>query len=630
MAISSNNVQNVKFLRNGSVLGTHDEAYAALTGFTLTTEQDGTIILARYGSGNDVKTLAGLVYVNGENKSITIIDVEASSGSVEKLRQEINAKLGEGVTSANTATAQFEALSGGTFTPGTSSSADTSVEGAKAYAYDLVGTLDGGVTAATGSYVASVTEVDGKISGTTAELPTVDDEAVAKKFVIAVDETNGKIAVSRGEITSSAKTIVLNDNTDGGVDFDVNIDGTSIVKDANGVLSVASTALTQYVGDEKTIHISSADTTTNAKTVSTLLSISSTTPSETNVKEQYNLVNASGETIGATIKIYKDSSLYNVYLGHMDDTIAGDPPVVTPGTGDTALCFIYYKADGTYQLVPVNVESFLEESEFASGVTATNHIVHGVVDPDSEKDSNNDSFLTVGANGFKIDGIKDEIDKKLGDIVGDLDATVTGETANQHVSITIDEVDGKLTQSGLTITESNIANADDLAALSAKTVTAITSTNGSITASIDDAAGCKTYNVETDASKIKMSGLTDTTGTKFSGLTENSSVTDAINKIITNDGDIAAEIKELREDIDAVSGDVETISGDVDTIKEQYISGVSVNNKTVAITDKIAKISVESSTSAMTATSTEAIVVDTDANGNITLGLANIDCGTYN
>ena len=628
MPIINNNVQNVKFLRNGSLYGTHDLAYNALTGFTLTTEQDGTIILARYGSGNDVKTLAGLVYVNGENKSITIIDVEASSGSVEELRQEINAKLGGGISSANTATAQLEALSGGTFTPGTSSSADTSVEGAKAYAYDLIATLDGGVTAETGSYVVSVSEVDGKISGTTAELPTVDDAAVAKKFVIAVDETNGEIAVSRGEITSSAKTIVLNDNTDGGVDFDVNIDGESIVKDADGVLSVASTALTQYIGDGKTIEISAADANNN-KTVRTLLSISSTTPSEANVREQYNLVNASGETIGAAIKIYKDSSLYRVYLGHVDDTITStEDPTVVPGTGDTALCFIYYTVNGEYQLVAVDVEDFIEENEFASGITwdDTAKKVIGVVDPTSEKDSNNDSFLTVGANGFKIDGIKDEIDKKLGDIVGNLDATVTGETANQHVSISIEELDGKLVQSGLTITESNIANADDLAELSGKTVTAITSTNGSITASIDDAAGCKTYDVETDASKIKMSGLTDVSDTKFSGLTTDSSITDAVNgiveEIIANEDVISDELEELREDID-------TVSGDVETIEEQYVSGVSVNGNAVTVANHVAPISIESSTSAMTATSTEAIVVDTDANGNITLGLANIDCGTY-
>ena len=85
MAIINNNVQNVKFLRNGLLYGTHDLAYEALTGFTLTTEQDGTAILARYGSGNDVKTLVGMVYAsaNGSYKSITIFDIEGASADVE-------------------------------------------------------------------------------------------------------------------------------------------------------------------------------------------------------------------------------------------------------------------------------------------------------------------------------------------------------------------------------------------------------------------------------------------------------------------------------------------------------------------------------------------------------------------
>lgn len=110
--MANNNVQNVRFLRNGSLYATREAALTGLNGQTLSAEQDGSIILARYGSGNEVKTLVGLVYVNGDNKSLTIFDIEGASGDVEKLRQEINAKLGEGVTSANTATAQLTALSG--------------------------------------------------------------------------------------------------------------------------------------------------------------------------------------------------------------------------------------------------------------------------------------------------------------------------------------------------------------------------------------------------------------------------------------------------------------------------------------------------------------------------------------
>ena len=180
MAIINNNVKNIQFLRNQTIYESHDLAKAALEtnkGLAL----DGTALLARYSvsvSGQtEIRTLVGFVAEQGNAKHLTIIDVEGASGDVDALRQEINAKLGEGITSENTATAQLEALSGGTFTAGTSSSADTSVEGAKAYAYDLVneqiGSLDGGVTADTGSYVKTVSEVDGKISGTTEELPTV-------------------------------------------------------------------------------------------------------------------------------------------------------------------------------------------------------------------------------------------------------------------------------------------------------------------------------------------------------------------------------------------------------------------------------------------------------------------------
>ena len=187
MAIINNNVQNVKFLRNGSLFADRSAALAGLNEFQLTAEQDGTIILARYGSGANVKTLAGLVFADSSNQTITIIDVEGGSADVEELRQEINAKLGTSfISSGNTVEANLTALSGNS---STDTSATTSVEGAKKYADDLISTLDGSVTAGDGSYVKAVSEVDGKISGTTAELPTVDDAAVAKKFVIAVDET---------------------------------------------------------------------------------------------------------------------------------------------------------------------------------------------------------------------------------------------------------------------------------------------------------------------------------------------------------------------------------------------------------------------------------------------------------
>ena len=630
MAIINNNVQNVKFLRNQTPFESREAARTALENNKGIAE-DGTSLLARYTVSGEVKTIVGYVAVVGTTHHLTIIDVEGGSEDVEKLREEIDAKLGEGITSANTVSDQLAQLSGDT----ASTSADTSVEGAKRYAEDLIGELDGGITAETGYYVKSVTEVDGKISGTTAELPTVTGEVESKKVVMSVSEDKGEITVNKGTIESSDKTVIISDVETSeevtGIDFKVNIDGVTLEKDENGVISVTSSALTQYVGDEDTIHISAA--VEGVKTVSSPLTISATTPSEANVKEQYNLVGASGNTIGATIKIYKDSALLSVALLHADTT--ANPQVLptydkatntwtdiaeTAQTAENqALCYAYEDVSGNTVVAAVPVGSFINEQEFASGITWDNtaNKVRGVVDPTSEKDSQDTpvDFLTVGANGFKISGIGDEIDRKLNAIVADLDADESGTT--EHITVNVVEEDGVITT--VTVEEDNIANADDLEELSGKTITAITSTNSSITASISNEAGNKTADIQTDADKIKMSGFSADSASALSGIAESDSIATAFEK--TN--------AVITENERVTAGALTDLDERLDVIEDEYISGVSVNGNAVTVADKVAPISITAATSAATATSTEAIVVDTDANGNITLGIANIDCGYY-
>lgn len=682
MAIINNNVQNVSFLRNQTLFETRELAIAALQ--THKSEaNDGTALLARYKEEGDteVTTLVGYVFVSGETRDVTIFDLEGADAKVDALRTEIIGLLGDSfITSGNTVEANLTALSGNN----QSTSAETSVEGAKKYAdakidEAIAGLNYTGVTTGDGVYVTNVTEVDGTVSATTATLPTVDDTAVDLNFVTAVDQTNGQIAISRGEITSSNKTISLSANTDGGVDFKANVDGTTIIiNQETGVMSVASSALVQYEGDGKTVQISAVQN--GVRTVSSPLTISSTTVTDTNVKEQFNLVNASGETVGATIKIYKDSSLYSAYLGHVDDTItSADDPTVVSGTGDAALCFIYHKEDGSYELVPVNVETFLEETEFESGVTATNHIVHGVVDSASEKDSQDTpvDFLTVGADGFKISGIKDEIDRKI----NALDATGGTQTiaTDKHVAVEVVEANGLIT--AVTVTEDNIADADDLAALSAKTVTEVASSNSSVSATSSATAdGTVKYDIVTDADKIKMSGFSSNEGA-LSGITEADSIATAFEKVdavITENeqvtsaalNDLDARIKELsggsasdladeiaaRKAVDGINGDaysantsanyisaatslndadqkldaaIKVVEGDLDVVEGKYLSGVSVNGSATTVNNHVAGFNITSATGATTAATSNAIIVQTDANGNITLGLNNIDAGFY-
>lgn len=53
----------------------------------------------------------------------------------------------------------------------------------------------------------------------------------------------------------------------------------------------------------------------------------------------------------AIVKVYKDSVIYRIYLGHVDDQITSPTdPTVIPGSGETAICFIYFNANGEYQL----------------------------------------------------------------------------------------------------------------------------------------------------------------------------------------------------------------------------------------------------------------------------------------
>lgn len=169
-----------------------------------------------------------------------------------------------------------------------------------------------------------------------------------------------------------------------------------------------------------------------------------------NVREGYRLIgnyNNADRAIGQDILIYKDSTLYKVWLGDYGDTmenmyawvdendnvlytekgikedehpLADDKtytyidnneyakgeyevtdydeehktitvngvkylyngsayPWITPNQTQTheSLNFIYYKADDTYELVKVDIESFLQESEFGNGlaVDTVNHVV---------------------------------------------------------------------------------------------------------------------------------------------------------------------------------------------------------------------------------------------------------------
>lgn len=165
--------------------------------------------------------------------------------------------------------------------------------------------------------------------------------------------------------------------------------------------------------------------------------------SDENVKEAYKVVSYQGvETaqtvytqVGDTVKIYKDSSLIESYLGSDADTVNASTGVVTKyayelisnpttkvteeaydalSTEDKALYqpinsqslnFVYQLVNGTYSLIKVDVSKFLAESEFKNGLEVSSSGEVSI-----KVDDNSDEYISVSENGLKLTGIKKALD----------------------------------------------------------------------------------------------------------------------------------------------------------------------------------------------------------------------------
>ena len=219
-----------------------------------------------------------------------------------------------------------------------------------------------------------------------------------------------------------------------------------------------------------------------------------------NVREAYKVVSYTGEEteqtvytqVGDTIKIYKDSSLVETYIGSSYDTVAetNGQPVITKyiwelKETDPELAehitqaqyeeldaetqakyqeielqnfnLVYQLADGTYSLTHIDISKFLAENEFKDGLKVENGVVKIKIDTTSE------SYITVSENGLKVSGV----DASITDEIGKLDATVRGNLNNddtiatdKKVGVKVVETDGKVTN--VTVVENDIASATDL------------------------------------------------------------------------------------------------------------------------------------------------------------------------
>ena len=173
------------------------------------------------------------------------------------------------------------------------------------------------------------------------------------------------------------------------------------------------------------------------------LKLSTITPSNANVREEFALLDHNGRQLGETVKVYKDSSLYKAFLGHVDDVLTDptDPESLVSGSGDTALDLIYHKEDGTYELVAIDINDFLEESEFKDGFVVNNHEVSVKIDENSEKliigSGETAPVLTVDKDGVKVNNIQNAINYAVNELSAELKEAIEEEAAIRESADTI-------------------------------------------------------------------------------------------------------------------------------------------------------------------------------------------------
>lgn len=388
-------INHIHLYRNGVVLDNRKSAESRLKEFAsgnTYTDLDGVAILARYKSEkntNDILTLVGIMYEDQSGaKSITIIDVEDLKSDakveVDELKKAVDALKGN---------------------PSTSTSGDTSVEGAKRYTDGKIAELDVTDAVEENKYVSSVSETDGKITVSRTAIPIVGvtDTKENDKFVTSIKLEGNTVQAERAQITSSQVSRVATDIT-----------GDTVEK-----------ALKEVKDSSK-------------------VTLSSTTPSDgTSVLKKYTLTQ-NGETIG-DIDIPKDLVVTSgsVVKGTWSGNVFTE---VESGNGTALKLVIANQTEPVY----INTLDLVKDHVGGNGISISdkNEISINIAD------GNEGDFLKLDAEGLKLVGVDAAIKKSK--------TAVEKKADDAHITVSSrTETDGHIVY---TIGSDNIASADSITA----------------------------------------------------------------------------------------------------------------------------------------------------------------------
>ena len=580
----------LKLLRNQALYATHE---AALTAINAKAEElgDGEIWIATYGEAPNAKSILAIKRSTG----LTVFDNETSSDSITAAINKLDATVKDGLDSVDD-TQVAEGKHVGVKVVET----DGKLVSISVAEDDIASEALLGKTSDTASEQTAFGYIAKEVADRKKAIEDLDspDNAVAKKFVTSVSESNGLISVSRGEVKSTDETVTITAGADGGIDLAVNVDGTTIKK-SSGKLTVGTVS-----AEKVSVAAGTGLNATNAQAAFKELKDEINTVAvgakkytiekqntglETNVKEQYVLKEIVGETktpVGEPINIYKDSAYKEIYLGTANDTIDKKTGTITKvEEGEKqSLNYAYMKADGSYDLVKVDVSAFISENEKGDGIDIIDHKVAIKLDTTGD-DTGTDKFLTVGANGLKLNGVSTAIANaiKALDVPADTETDEAG-----FVTTTISETDGKVSNDNVSVVYGDYKPENQKNGI-AKTVDTKKYVDGVVAGKNVSAEG-DNY-VKASASNNKVTVATQIGNLTFAqGTTSDSTLSGTANKLIDS-SDAADKISRfvnarIREDIaklDTVITSNDGINVNVKvTETDGKISGVSITKDNTA------------------------------------------------
>ena len=390
-------------------------------------------------------------------------------------------------------------------------------------AFTAIQAMDKEASAVAGQVVTTVSEADGVVSETKANVKDLQlggyvKDTAATGDIASTDTINA--ALSKLENKAAAITIA---NADKSINVTTGTTGTDInVNIKSGEKVLAKDGAAGLYTDIDLVKI--------------------TTGLPATVKERYQLLATDDSQIGVNIDVPKDSHIVSI-------NFISDPA----DAHYQNLEYKYIDTEGTEQTTYVDVSSLVLEAEFASGVTVTDHIAHGVVDPASE------DFLTVGGAGFKLSGVQDAIDAK----VNALDVTDDAAVAGQYVAA-IEQTDGVVAvKTRANVSEAvlnNYAKGTDGSAVAA--TDSVREAIGKLENQIDNAKAAATTKVVEGTDAGNNMTIASATSETDGSVTYTVNLTDVASKAAL-DAEIAA-----RKAVDGQNGDTYAANSNANYISE--------------------------------------------------------------